>query len=143
MLKIRLIKCSCSDAYPTSAQKLGKHPLYFKGHRRKLALELQQALVNTTVASPGTIRNTKPSNSICLSLENTIEERILGLNIRKGIVALVAAGDLLDDEQDPILDKHCVHTSTLTLLINIWRARKMPPSHLPSQRKKFARRQPG
>jgi hypothetical protein len=59
-----------------------------------------------------------------LVTENTIEERILGLNIRKEIVALVAAGDSLDDDQDPILDKYGVHTSTLILLVEYLQGEK-------------------
>ena len=51
-----------------------------------------------------------------LVTQNTIEERILGLNLRKETIALTAAGDLIDDELDPILDAYGVNTSTLMLL---------------------------
>ena len=52
-----------------------------------------------------------------LVTQNTIEERILGLNIRKEGIASLAAGDLLEDDVDPILDKYGVNTSTLMLLV--------------------------
>jgi hypothetical protein len=52
-----------------------------------------------------------------LITQNTIEERILGLNVRKEGIALTAAGDLIDDDLDPILDKYGVNTSTLMLLV--------------------------
>jgi hypothetical protein len=52
-----------------------------------------------------------------LVTQNTIEERILGLNLRKEAVALTAAGDLVEDDLDPILEKYGVNASTLMLLV--------------------------
>lgn len=51
-----------------------------------------------------------------LVTRDTIEERILGLNVRKEGIALFAAGDALDDDLDPVLDQYGADTSALLLL---------------------------
>ena len=51
-----------------------------------------------------------------LVARGTIEERILGLNLRKESVALCAAGDIVEDDLDPILDQYGAQSSTLNLL---------------------------
>lgn len=51
-----------------------------------------------------------------LVTEGTIEERILGLNLRKEGVAAMAAGDLVEDDLDPLLEEYGVDPSSLLLL---------------------------